>query len=115
MTLPCTSFLPGESEKASPRYMTVTLMPDDDVRKRCFHCVFTDCKGTDGKMGFITPELLAKLFAEPETAGEKVRARTPDATKSNGIELKKNSEGMEIEVNSNVAVAAEDGDGDDSD
>lgn len=79
-------------------------MQDDDVRKRCFHCVFTDCKGTDGKMGFITPELLAKLFAEPKAASEKLRPRTTGAAKSDA-KMNKESEGMEIEVNSTVAVA----------
>lgn len=39
-------------------------MTDDDPRKRCFHCVLTDCPGTNGAMGFITPELLAMLFTE---------------------------------------------------
>jgi hypothetical protein len=41
-------------------------MPDDDVRKRFFHCVLTDSRGTDGQLGFITSELLAKYFADPE-------------------------------------------------
>jgi hypothetical protein len=70
MTLPCIDF-PAmkkrrtESEATShfdPLYVTVTLMTDEDPRKRCFHCVFTDCPGTNGALGSITPELLGLLF-----------------------------------------------------
>lgn len=63
MTLPCTTF---PASRRRPLYMTVTLMPDDDVRKRCFHCLLTDRPGYDGQLGFITPELLAKLFEDSE-------------------------------------------------
>jgi hypothetical protein len=45
-------------------------MADEDPRKRCFHCVFTDCPGTNGTLGFITPELLALLFNEHKTANK---------------------------------------------
>jgi hypothetical protein len=48
--------------RKGPLFMTVTLMADEDVRKRCFHCMFTDCPGTNGTLGSITPELLAMLF-----------------------------------------------------
>lgn len=41
-------------------------MADEDPRKRCFHCVFTDCPGTNGALGSITPELLAMLFKQPK-------------------------------------------------
>ena len=37
-------------------------MADEDHRKRCFHCVFTDCPGTNGALGSVTPDLLAMLF-----------------------------------------------------
>lgn len=78
-------------------------MPDEDAHKRCFHCVFTDCKGTDGKMGFITPELLAELFEEPQTASTKLaRARKPVATEANTNKSNEESEGIKIEVNSAV-------------
>ena len=40
-------------------------MSDKDPRRRCFHCVFTNSKGTNGSLGIITPELLASLFATP--------------------------------------------------
>ncbi len=43
----------------------VTLMSDKDPRRRCFHCVFTNSKGTNGALGIITPELLASLFSTP--------------------------------------------------
>ena len=78
ITLPCASFAlrpkpvdvggSDESNKQQkyfnikPLYMTVTLMADDDPRKRCFHCVLTDCPGTNGSLGHVTPELLALLF-----------------------------------------------------
>ena len=45
-------------------YMTVTLMTDDDPRKRCFHCVFTDSPATQDHIGSVTTELLAMLFTE---------------------------------------------------
>lgn len=91
MTLPCIDF-PSSREQAAgkglvnPLYITVstlrnftsalkscclmmlsflvqvTLMGDEDPRKRLFHCVFTDCPGTNGSLGSITPELLAMLF-----------------------------------------------------
>lgn len=40
-------------------------MSDKDPRRRCFHCVFTNSKGTNGALGIITPELLASLFSTP--------------------------------------------------
>ena len=40
-------------------------MSDKDPKRRCFHCVFTNSKGTNGSLGIITPELLASLFATP--------------------------------------------------
>lgn len=86
-------------------------MPDEDVRKRCFHCVFTDWKGTDGKMGFITPALLAKLFADPEAASKKLATRRPSNAQYSTASDKSNkesSEGMDIEMKSAVA----DGEGD---
>ena len=48
-----------------PFFHQVTLMSDKDPRRRCFHCVFTNSKGTNGSLGIITPELLASLFATP--------------------------------------------------
>lgn len=60
MTLPCIKFsTPGGP---SQLYITVTLMPDEDPKKRCFHCLLTDCPGTNGEIGPITPELLGMLF-----------------------------------------------------
>jgi PAS domain-containing protein len=65
ITLPCTAFHPDKVDTADenkPLYITVTLMTDDDPRKRCFHCVFSDFPGTNGFLGTVTPELLSKLF-----------------------------------------------------
>lgn len=53
-----------KSDEPNPLYITVTLMTDDDPRKRCFHCVFTDCSGTNGSLGSITPDLLSMLFTK---------------------------------------------------
>jgi PAS domain-containing protein len=50
--------------ESRPLYMTITLMTDMDPRKRCFHCVFTDCPGTNGNLGSVTPELLSILFTK---------------------------------------------------
>ena len=75
ITLPCidfsTLFQNNESDRsasghpARKLFMTVTLMSDSDVRKRCFHCAFTDCPGTKGTLGTVTPELLSALFSSP--------------------------------------------------
>merc|ERR1712014_401125 len=75
MTLPCIDFpamrkrnqaaAESNSINIPPLHVTVTLMADDDPRRRCFHCVFTNSKGTNGSLGIITPELLASLCATP--------------------------------------------------
>jgi len=75
MTLPCIDFPAmikrNQSARESnattipPLHVTVTLMSDEDPRRRCFHCVFTNSKGTNGALGIITPELLASLFSTP--------------------------------------------------
>jgi len=74
ITLPCTHFgtrpkpVAGGEVNANnhftvkPLYMTVTLMTDNDPRKRCFHCILTDCPGTNGSLGRVTPELLSLMF-----------------------------------------------------
>jgi len=73
MTLPCIDFpamrkrnhhatADSDSVAIPPLHVTVTLMSDKDPRRRCFHCVFTNSKGTNGCLGIITPELLASLF-----------------------------------------------------
>jgi hypothetical protein len=40
-------------------------MPNKDPSRRCFHCVFTNCRGTGGALGSISSELLASLFSTP--------------------------------------------------
>merc|ERR1712124_182837 len=72
MTLPCIDFpamrkrtqaaADSDTVAIAPLHVTVTLMSDKDPRRRCFHCVFTNSKGTNGCLGIITPELLASLF-----------------------------------------------------
>lgn len=48
-------------------------MADKDPRKRCFHCVFTNCPGTNGALGIITPDLLAELFGTSERSSKKLK------------------------------------------
>jgi hypothetical protein len=50
-------------------------MADQDPRKRCFHCTFTNCPGTDGALGTITPDLLVALFKPPESSNTKSSSR----------------------------------------
>jgi len=83
MTLPCIEFPAMKKRRKAgdpsyhndPLHVTVTLMTDKEPRKRCFHCVFTNCAGTNGALGSLTPELLASLFAAPETSSKKSKAR----------------------------------------
>jgi hypothetical protein len=74
ITLPCVDFpamkkrnqaISDTDSLIDPLTITVTLMEDKDPRKRCFHCVFTNCRGTNGALGSITPELLTSLFSTP--------------------------------------------------
>jgi len=78
MTLPCIDFpaMKKRREKdpsyhANQLYVTVTLMSDEDPRKRCFHCVFTNCPGTNGALGIISSDLLASLFSSPDPPHKK--------------------------------------------
>lgn len=67
ITLPCTNFsaeFDKTGKKVPPLFMTVTLMADEDPRKRCFHCVFTDSPvSANGILAPISPELLAHFCA----------------------------------------------------
>jgi hypothetical protein len=60
VTLPCIKFKPSNKLQL---YITVTLMADEDPRKRCFHCVLSDTPGTKEAIGPITPELLEMMFS----------------------------------------------------
>jgi hypothetical protein len=66
ITLQCIRFASkknkDEATHPNPLYITVALMADEDRDKRCFHCVITDCPGTNGALGSVTPELLSVLF-----------------------------------------------------
>mmetsp|Transcript_8632 Transcript_8632/g.19386 ORF Transcript_8632/g.19386 Transcript_8632/m.19386 type:complete len:962 (+) Transcript_8632:366-3251(+) len=83
VTLKCISF-PSHAKsnndtnitkkKQSPLYITVTLMEDEQRDQRCFHCVLTDCPGTNGKLGSVTPELFSMLFTPKESAKKKKTA-----------------------------------------
>ena len=83
ITLPCVDFpamkkrreAAEPSRHSDPLYVTVTLMGDEDPRKRCFHCVLTDCPGTKGALGSITPELLSSLFTTPASRHKKSKHR----------------------------------------
>lgn len=66
ITLQCISFASKKNKEVqthpNPLYITITLMLDTDRDKRCFHCMITDCPGTNGVLGSVTPELLSVLF-----------------------------------------------------
>merc|ERR1712071_338918 len=47
-----------------PLYMTVTLMFDEDPRKRCLHCIFTDNPGTKNSIGAVSADLLALVLSK---------------------------------------------------
>ena len=59
-------------QPSNPLYINVALMDDNDREKRCFHCILTDCPGLNGKLGGVTPELFAKLFAPSSGTKKKV-------------------------------------------
>lgn len=61
VTLPCITF---ENDELDPiqLYMTVTLINDENPALRCFHCVITDQSGADGKVGYISKELIESMF-----------------------------------------------------
>jgi len=55
-----------------PLYITVALMEDQNRDQRCFHCILTDCPGTnEGKLGSVTPELFSMLFTPSSSAKKK--------------------------------------------
>lgn len=107
MTLPCVEFpamkkrraASKRSHRSDPLHVTVTLMTDKDPRMRCFHCVFSNCPGTKGTLGSITPELLSSLFAAPESKSKKnhkhKRARTQKRPLSQPKDADVNKEPME--------------------
>jgi hypothetical protein len=79
MTLPCISF-PSQVKannvsNPSPLYMTVALMTDDDPNKICFHCIITDDPGTNGTIGFVTPDLLALLVVPEQPKQDHAQAQ----------------------------------------
>ena len=75
----------AEADLGIPLYMTVTLMSDNDPRKRCFHCVLTDTPATSsGKIGVVTPELLAMLFTEDDDEEEDEEGNGSSPTNKTG-------------------------------
>eukprot|EP00804_Cyclotella_cryptica_P019387 CCRYP_021123-RA/>CCRYP_021123-RA protein AED:0.03 eAED:0.03 QI:358/1/1/1/1/1/3/324/932 len=70
ITLKCIRFASKQNKEEAtypnPLYLTVALMFDEDRDQRCFHCIITDCPGTNGAFGRVTPELLAMLFTPNE-------------------------------------------------
>lgn len=82
ITLPCTTFRPRPGALMDKQmYITVTLMADADPRKRCFHCVFTDCQGTNGALGTISPDLVSLLFTEQHPMERTARAEPSRSNK----------------------------------
>mmetsp|Transcript_22513 Transcript_22513/g.21633 ORF Transcript_22513/g.21633 Transcript_22513/m.21633 type:complete len:89 (-) Transcript_22513:13-279(-) len=39
-------------------------MFDEDPRKRCLHCIFTDNPGTKSSIGAVSPDLIALLLSK---------------------------------------------------
>lgn len=80
VTLPCVKFRPlreGPGEKKPKALnMTLTLMADEDPRKRCFHGIFTDCAGKNGLIGSISPELLSLLVHQKKDNVSKLTKRS---------------------------------------
>jgi len=71
VTLPCISFPSNSTKNKHPNmfHMTVSLMNDGDIQKRCFHCILTDHPCENGRLGFVTPDLLARLcLARPDSS-----------------------------------------------
>ena len=60
------------TESQQQLYITVALMEDEKMANRCFHCILTDCPGTNGELGIVTPELFQKLFTPISTKKKKV-------------------------------------------
>lgn len=66
------------------QFEQVTLMYDEDPRKRCFHCVLTDSPGTKGELGVVTPELLETLFSSRDKTSfkeGKINTKLPHAAR----------------------------------
>ena len=55
------------TQQPNPLYINVALMDDENRDQRSFHCVLADCPGSNGKLGCVTPELFATLFATKKT------------------------------------------------
>jgi hypothetical protein len=56
------TFTPTAARGPHSLSITVALMKDVNRDQRCFHCILTDCPGSNGRLGSVTPELFAKLF-----------------------------------------------------
>eukprot|EP00816_Leptocylindrus_hargravesii_P005252 CAMPEP_0196813530 /NCGR_PEP_ID=MMETSP1362-20130617/37366_1 /TAXON_ID=163516 /ORGANISM="Leptocylindrus danicus, Strain CCMP1856" /LENGTH=639 /DNA_ID=CAMNT_0042189809 /DNA_START=131 /DNA_END=2050 /DNA_ORIENTATION=+ len=61
VTLPCIPF-DSEDFAPNPLYMTVTLINDENPSFRCFHCIITDQPGADGKVGYISKDILERIY-----------------------------------------------------
>lgn len=105
----------AEANLNIPLYMTVTLMSDNDPRKRCFHCVLTDTPATSsGKIGVVTPELLAMLFTEDddedengEGNGSSPTNNTSNNTGGQTSAFERNSKPSDITMESDANVESE--------
>jgi hypothetical protein len=127
MTLPCIKFPsmstrrlpPGLTRPVDPLYITVTLMVDEDPHRQCFHCVFTNCRGTNGALGSITPALLELLFSEPQVEEEagpgNKRSRKEERASNSLTEDAKPSPQRDMEENDDGDDEDEDDEEDDGD
>eukprot|EP00934_Nitzschia_sp_Nitz4_P002201 Nitzschia sp. Nitz4//scaffold27_size158506//9782//12303//NITZ4_002577-RA/size158506-snap-gene-0.192-mRNA-1//1//CDS//3329545419//2201//frame0 len=67
ITLPCVEFPLKRKQHTYqspyPLFVTITLLDDIDAQKRCMHCVFSNHRGTNGKVGVLTSDLLQGIFS----------------------------------------------------
>jgi len=87
----------------------VTLMFDEDPRKRCLHCIFTDNPGTKNSIGAVSADLLALVLSK-ENCRNKSDSITTDRNNThrrNNIKLGNtndisgdNAKSIEIEMKS---------------
>lgn len=64
-------------------------MPDDDPRKRCLHCIFTDNPGTKSSIGAVSPDLLALLLTKDESKkSASNKTATKDKERPTAIDVK---------------------------
>ena len=84
----------------------VTLLADEDPKKRCFHCIFTDQPGKDGALGIISSQLLDSLYSKSEYPHKKLkRHHNHRRKKQRALISQEGSNVTEIETNEDDDVS----------